>query len=395
MSVQQETAELNLKIDTGASEASIKELNKQIKYLTTSLEDMHKQDNPALYTSRIAQVQNLIGVRNAERKTIFENTAAIEAERKAIEAEKAARDARKQAILEDIAKKETEKKALMEQIALQKKMNQEYTALYEQIRKQSGQGPVAGLFSSLQGLSGDDALSRFLSSIQTGYAGIVGAGAAVKEKITAVNSEFLTQKSVLEGLKAEQEAVNAAVAANAALQTELATAYTAAVTEEEAQIIVLEELKAQEEGVALATAANTVALELQTVAANTSSVAMRVLKIALASTGIGLLIVAITSLIAYFGETNEGSKKLKVIWAELNAVFQQTMKLLAPIGKAIFDAFSTSGVDFFKAALLAVLIPLRTIIEVLSDLAHANFKEAFIDLGKGVTDAVTNQVNGF
>ena len=146
----------------------------------------------------------------------------------------------------------------------------------------------------------------------------------------------------------------------------------------------------------VATKAQTVAQEGATVATEGTSVAMRVLKFALASTGIGLLIVAIGSLVAYFEETNEGGKKVKASLAALGAVFQQLFKLIAPIGKAIADAFSdTAGVEFLTSALKAVLIPLRTIVEVLTDIAHGNFKQAFIDLGQGIKDSVVNQVQGF
>ncbi|RNI30957.1 hypothetical protein EFA69_06605 [Rufibacter immobilis] len=65
-----------------------------------------------------------------------------------------------------------------------------------------------------------------------------------------------------------------------------------------------------------------------------------VTKVALASTGIGLLLVAVASLTAYFTKSAEGSEKLAMKLAYLKGVFTGIVNVLSDIGKGIADAFS-------------------------------------------------------
>ena len=66
-----------------------------------------------------------------------------------------------------------------------------------------------------------------------------------------------------------------------------------------------------------------VAMAGMTAATGTASTAMKVLKIALASTGIGLLIVAIGTLIGYFNSAGDRADKFRLIIAPLKDVFYQ------------------------------------------------------------------------
>lgn len=153
------------------------------------------------------------------------------------------------------------------------------------------------------------------------------------------------------------------------LQTEATAATEAAVAATEADVIAQEQLAAGEitrgEAEVIGTAATnaqTTATEAQTIATEAAAGATGLLSLALKSTGIGFVIAAIASLVEYFGNTNEGAKKLQVVFAELKAVFQQISKVIAPIGKALFDAFSgTNSIDLFTSALKSVYIPLKTI----------------------------------
>ncbi len=65
---------------------------------------------------------------------------------------------------------------------------------------------------------------------------------------------------------------------------------------------------------------------------------MKILKFAIASTGIGLLIVAVGSLIAYFKSTEEGGDKLAKVMRVLGGIFGEVTKELAKIGSVLFDA---------------------------------------------------------
>ena len=68
--------------------------------------------------------------------------------------------------------------------------------------------------------------------------------------------------------------------------------------------------------------------------------ALKVLKIALAATGIGLLVVALGSLAAYFTRNQEGADKLARVMASLRAVFDVITDVAAKLGQSIVKAFS-------------------------------------------------------
>lgn len=68
--------------------------------------------------------------------------------------------------------------------------------------------------------------------------------------------------------------------------------------------------------------------------------AMKILKIAMISTGIGAFVVIIGSLIAYFKRTEEGATKLQKILAPFKALFGVIGDLAGDIGEFLVDAFS-------------------------------------------------------
>ena len=82
------------------------------------------------------------------------------------------------------------------------------------------------------------------------------------------------------------------------------------------------------------------AQEAANTATSKSVKAFNLLKVAIASTGIGLLVVALGSLIAYFQRTEEGGDKLKVILAAVGNVANQLMEPLVKLGKTIVQVFS-------------------------------------------------------
>lgn len=70
--------------------------------------------------------------------------------------------------------------------------------------------------------------------------------------------------------------------------------------------------------------------------AGTGSGAAKILRVAFLSTGIGALVVAVGSLVAYFTQTAEGSKKLKVVLAAIGGVVTSLVKSFAEMGKGLF-----------------------------------------------------------
>ncbi len=74
-------------------------------------------------------------------------------------------------------------------------------------------------------------------------------------------------------------------------------------------------------------------------ATNVTSKAMKVLKFAIASTGIGLLVIALGSLIAFFTKTQRGSDLLSKAMAGIGATVDVLIGRLSTLGEKIFKAF--------------------------------------------------------
>lgn len=80
-----------------------------------------------------------------------------------------------------------------------------------------------------------------------------------------------------------------------------------------------------------------------TEATTLSSKALKVFKIALASTGIGLLVVALGSLVAYFTKSQEGSNALSRVLGQLGQIVSTITDYFIKLGEAIVKAFKNPG----------------------------------------------------
>jgi len=116
-----------------------------------------------------------------------------------------------------------------------------------------------------------------------------------------------------------------------------------------------------------------------------ASKAMRVFKIALASTGIGALVVALGSMVTYLQRTQEGQEKLNKVLAQAGAVVDVILDRIAMLGKAIslvFEGEFTKAAETAKAAFQGVAAEIEEEIELagkLSDgLADIEKREAAV-----------------
>lgn len=66
---------------------------------------------------------------------------------------------------------------------------------------------------------------------------------------------------------------------------------------------------------------------------------MKTLRFAIAATGIGALLLAITSLTAYFTKTERGAQKLRVIMAALGSIVDNLVDVVIGLGESLVDAF--------------------------------------------------------
>jgi hypothetical protein len=106
--------------------------------------------------------------------------------------------------------------------------------------------------------------------------------------------------------------------------------------------------------------------------------AMRAFKIALASTGIGLLVVAISTLIGFFAKSEAGGKKLKVIFAQIGAVIDTLTSRIANFGKGLYQILSgdfSEGLDTLKASFAGVADEIERNVKAATDLEKQ--KQAF------------------
>lgn len=87
------------------------------------------------------------------------------------------------------------------------------------------------------------------------------------------------------------------------------------------------------------------------------------LKGAIIATGLGALLIAITSLVAFFKETERGADALRVITTALGAVMGKLMDVVIGLGEALFKAFSDP-------------------------------KQALLDIGKAIQENVANRIEG-
>ena len=113
---------------------------------------------------------------------------------------------------------------------------------------------------------------------------------------------------------------------------------------------------------------------------------MRTLKGAIAATGIGALLVALGSLVAYFKSSEEGSRKLAIATETLSVLFGKLTEFASGVGEKLSNAFSNPKealLDFGKALVDNVITRFKGILNFLPSVGKAlsaafkgNFKEA-------------------
>lgn len=128
--------------------------------------------------------------------------------------------------------------------------------------------------------------------------------------------------------------------------------------------------------------------------------ALRTLSGALAATGIGALLVAFGSLMAYFKSTEEGAQKLRVIMAVLGAATDKLNDVFVELGRRMFDTFSNPKqalIDFGEAIKQNILTRIEGALELIPQLGKAislAFKGEFAEAGKVAADAMAKSVLG-
>jgi len=116
-------------------------------------------------------------------------------------------------------------------------------------------------------------------------------------------------------------------------------------------------------------------------------------KVALAATGIGLLVVAIASLVSYFQSTKEGAEKLRVIMSTLGAVVDVIRDRVSKMGKILFEAISNPQETIknlgklIKENLMNRFEGMLELIPAVGKAISLALKGKFSEAGKVATDA--------
>jgi len=123
-----------------------------------------------------------------------------------------------------------------------------------------------------------------------------------------------------------------------------------------------------------------------TVAVGGSTGALRIFKLALISTGIGAIVVALGSLIAFFTKTQKGAEIVSKAFAGLGAIVDVLIDRFSLVGEALADLFSgdfTGAANKFKAATKGVTEEI-----VKETKAALKLKEALIEVEKVENDLI-------
>ena len=102
--------------------------------------------------------------------------------------------------------------------------------------------------------------------------------------------------------------------------------------------------------------------------------AMKSLKVAIAATGIGLLLVAITSLTSYFTKTQRGADKLAQAFKGIGAVVDVLVDRISTFGEGLFAIISgdfSKGLDILKGSLSGIGDEMRNEAKAAIDLEKA------------------------
>ena len=124
------------------------------------------------------------------------------------------------------------------------------------------------------------------------------------------------------------------------------------------------------------------------------------LKGAIAATGIGLLLTAIASLIAYFKNTEEGSRKLAIATEALGIIFGKIQDAAAKLGEMIVWVFTNpkealmNFVNLIKQNLINRFEGLLELLPALGNAISELFKGNFSSAGKIAADAMGKVVLG-
>lgn len=140
--------------------------------------------------------------------------------------------------------------------------------------------------------------------------------------------------------------------------------------------------------------ADTAAQKASNVAVGVGSKALKIFKIALISTGIGVLLIALGSLVAFFTGTQKGIQAIQKVTIPLKILFESLVGVFERVGETIFDAFTNPKqalndlVGFIKGQLINRVNGLIDVFKALITLDFARMGDAMLQTATGVEDVI-------
>lgn len=137
------------------------------------------------------------------------------------------------------------------------------------------------------------------------------------------------------------------------------------------------------------------AMEQMSNATNKSATSLKILRGAVISTGIGALVVALGSLIAYFTSTQEGIDKVNKVLTPLKVLFQTLWGVVQNVGKALVEAFTHPKqllLDLGRFMQEQIINRATAVIDAFKGLGNiltGNFKEGFKQVGDAALQVST------
>src|SRR5699024_1603116 len=132
-----------------------------------------------------------------------------------------------------------------------------------------------------------------------------------------------------------------------------------------------------------------------TAATNASSKAFKLFRIALISTGVGALVVALGSLIAYLTQTQKGIDQVTRITRPLQAVFSRVVEIAGRLGESIVSAFKSPQKavkqlwETIKKNIVNRIERYGRIIKTIGKIISSGFTDGYSDLGNAIADTAT------
>jgi chromosome segregation ATPase len=225
---------------------------------------------------------------------------------------------------------------------------------------------IASIVPGFQGLT--DQLSKTQNSFKNVVSSIKESNAAMKASKEATIAS--------EAAKKEATIVNSRYAAGEATLTEVQAANTAA------------------------TNASIVATDAQAVSTAAATNATKVLKVAMASTGIGALIVLAASLVSWLSKFKPLTDAIEQGVSGVSAAFEVLGNYVANITKPLMTVFTSpkkAMIDFSNFLLENVINRFKSFGVIIDAIRTGNLKklsDGFIQMGSGVTGGTDKIING-